>query len=73
MLLNNPGNQPDCHIPFFINPGDNKANLIFLPGSAVIVAAVGDGVDADGEPDKDRSFVDIGYGTGILPLNLAPA
>lgn len=46
MLFNNPGNQPDCHIPFFINPGDNEADLIFLPGSAVIITAVGDGVDA---------------------------
>ena len=46
MLLNNPGNQSDCHISVLVNPGDNEADLILLPGSAVIITAVGDGVDA---------------------------
>ena len=71
MLFNNPGNQPYRHVPFLINPGDNEADFILFPRSTVIIAAVGDGIDADGEANKNGSLMDIGDGPGIFSLYLA--
>ena len=47
ILPNNPRNQPNRYIPILINPGDNEADFILLPGHPVIVAAVGYGIDTD--------------------------
>lgn len=71
ILLNNPRNQPDCHIPVLINPGDNEADLIFLTRHPAVIAAMGNRVDSDMETYKDSTFVDVSNDTGIFALNLA--
>lgn len=73
ILLNNPRNQPHRHIPVRINPCYYEADLILLSGKAVIVAAMGDCVDADMEADEDSAFMDVRDGSGIFTLNLALA
>jgi len=72
-LLNNPRNQSHCHIPFCINPRDHEADLIFLAGQPVIIAAMGDSIDADVEADEDGAFVDVRDRPGIFALNFALA
>lgn len=71
ILLNDPRNQSNRHIPVLIDPGDDKADLILLSGHPVVIAAVGDSVDADLEADENSAFVDVSDGTGILALDLA--
>lgn len=73
ILPNNPRNQPDGHIPFCVNPRDHEADIILLAGHPVVVAAVGDGVDADMEADEDGALMDVRDRPGILALNLALA
>lgn len=73
ILLNNPRNQPHRHIPVRINPCYYEADLILLSGKAVIVAAMGDCVDADVEADEDSAFVDVRDRPGVLALDLALA
>lgn len=73
ILLNNPRNQPHRHIPFRINPCYHEAHLILLSGKAVIVAAMGDCVDADMEADENSAFMDVRDRSGIFALNLALA
>ena len=71
ILLNNPRNQPHRHIPVRINPCYYEADLILLSGKAVIVAAMGDGVDADMEADENSAFMDVRDGSSVFALNLA--
>ncbi len=73
ILLNNPRDQPQRHIPIRINSRYHEADLILLSGKAVIVAAMGDGVDADMEADENSAFMDVRDGSGIFALNLALA
>ena len=73
ILLNNPRNQPHRHIPIRINPRHHEAHFILLSGKAVIVAAMGDCVDADMETDENSAFVDVRDRSGIFALNLALA
>ena len=73
ILLNNPRNQPHRHIPVRINPCYHEAHLILLSGKAVIVAAMGDCIDADMEADENSAFVDVRDRSGIFTLNLALA
>lgn len=47
ILFNNPRNQPRCHIPVGMNPRHHEADFIFLAGHPVVIAAVGDCIDAD--------------------------
>lgn len=70
-MSNEPRNQINRHIPVFIYPGDDEADLILLAGHPVVIAAVGDSVDADLEADEYSTFVDVSDGTGILALDLA--
>lgn len=71
ILLNNPRNQPHCDVPICINPCHNEANLILFAGEAVIVAAMGDCIDADVETDEDSALMDVCDRSGIFTLNLA--
>lgn len=73
ILLNNPRNQPNRHIPVRINPRHHEAHLILLSRKAVIVAAMGDCVDTDMEADENSAFMDVRDGSGIFALNLALA
>ena len=73
ILLDNPRNQPNCHIPVCINPRHHEADIIFLAGHPVVIAAVGNGVDADVEADEYGALVDVRDGSGILALDLALA
>lgn len=73
ILLNNPRNQPYCHIPVCVNPCHHEAHFILLSGEAVIVAAMGDGIDADVKVDEDSAFMDVRDGSGVFALNLALA
>ena len=71
ILFYNSRNQSYRHIPVLIDPSDDEADLILLSGHPVVIAAVGDSVDADLEADENSAFVDVSDGTGILALNLA--
>ena len=73
ILLNNPRNQPHCHVPVCINPRYHEAHFILLSRKAVIVAAMGDCVDAAVEADEDSAFMDVRDRSGIFALNLALA
>ena len=69
-LLDDAGDDAEGNVPFLINMRDHKGYLIFLSNSTVIVTGVGNGVDTDGEPDKDSAFMDVFHGSGIFALNL---
>ena len=71
ILFNNPRNQPHCHVPVGINPCYHETDIIFLAGHPVVIAAVGDCVDADVEADEDSAFVDVRDRSGVFALNLA--
>lgn len=71
ILLNDSRNQPHCHIPVCINPCNHEADIIFLAGHPVVIAAVGNGVDADVEADEYGALMDIRDRPGVLALNLA--
>ncbi len=71
ILPDDPGNQPNCHIPFFINMRYYEGYFIFLSYCPVIIAGVGNGIDSDGEPDKYRPLVDIFHSSGIFSLYFA--
>ena len=73
ILLNNPRNQPHCHVPVCINPRDHETDFILLAGHPVVIAAVGDCVDADVEADEDSALVDVRDRPGIFALDLALA
>lgn len=73
ILLDNPRNQPNCHIPVSINPRHHKTDIILLAGHPVVIAAVGDCVDADVKADEDSAFVDVRDRSGVFALNLALA
>ena len=40
ILLNNPRNQPHCHVPVGINPRNHETDIILLAGHPVVIAAV---------------------------------
>lgn len=73
ILLNNSRDQPNRHIPVRINPCYHEAHFILLSRKAIIVAAMGDCVDADMEADEDSAFMDVRDRSGIFALNLALA
>ena len=73
ILLNNPRNQPHCHIPICINPRHHETDFILLSGEPVIVAAMGDCIDADMKVGENSVFVDVSDRFGIFALNLALA
>lgn len=73
ILLNNPRNQPHCHVPIGINPCNHEADVILLAGHPVVIAAVGNGVDADVEADEYGALMDVRDRPGILALDFALA
>ena len=70
ILLNNPRNQPHCHVPVCINPRYHETDIILLAGHPVVIAAVGDCIDTDVETDEDSAFVDVRDRPSVLALNL---
>ena len=68
-LPNNPRNQSHCHIPFSVDFRNNKADFIPSSRLAAVIAAVGDCIDADMEPDKNSSFMDVRHNSSIFPLH----
>ena len=73
ILFNNPRNQSHCHVPVCINPRHHETDIILLAGHPVVIAAVGDCIDADVEADENSAFVDVRNGSGVFALNLALA
>lgn len=73
ILLDNPRNQPNCHIPVCINPRHHETDVILLARHPVVIAAVGNGVDADVEADEYCALMDVRDRPGILALDLALA
>lgn len=73
ILLNNPRNQPHCYVSVCINSRHNEADFILFAGHPVIVAAMGNGIDADVETNEDSALMDICDRSGIFTLNLALA
>lgn len=73
ILLNNPRNQPNRHVPLRIDPRHHKAHVILLAGHPVVVAAVGHGIDTDMEADEDGALMDVRDRPGVLALDLALA
>ena len=71
ILLNNPRNQSHRHIPIFIDPCNHKADIILFPRHPVVIAAMGDSVDADLEPDENSALVDVRDRSGIFALDFA--
>lgn len=71
ILLNNPRDQSHRHIPVRINPCHHKADFILLSRKAIIVAAMGDCVDADMEADENSAFMDVRDRSGVFALNFA--
>lgn len=71
ILLNNSRNQPHCYVPLRVNPRNHEADFIFLAGHPVVIAAVGDCIDADVETDEDSALVDVRDRPGIFALDLA--
>lgn len=71
ILFNDPRNQPHRHVAVRVNPCHHEADFILLSGEAVIVAAMGDCIDADMKADENSAFMDVCDGSGIFALNLA--
>ena len=67
ILLNNSRNQPHCYVPLRVNPRNHEADFIFLAGHPVIVAAMGDCVDADMGAGTILSMTIIAW--AFLPVN----
>ena len=70
ILLNNPRNQPHCYVSVCINSRNHEADFIFLAGHPVIVAAMGDCVDADMGAGTILSMTIIAW--TFLPVNRNP-
>lgn len=73
ILLNNLRNQSHRYIPARINSCHRETDLILLSGEPVIVAAMGDCIDADMKVGENSVFVDVSDRFGIYALNLALA
>ena len=73
ILLNDPGNQSHRYVPVRINPCHHEADFIFLAGHPVVIAAVGNGINADVEADEYGALMDVRDRPGILTLDLALA
>lgn len=41
-----------------------------FPDCPAVIAGVGNGIDTDGEPDKDGAFMDVFHSSGVFSLNL---
>ena len=52
VLPDNPGDQAHRHIALLINVRNDKGYLILFPYGTGIIAGMGDGVDANREPDE---------------------
>ena len=70
-MLNDPRNDADSDISLLINMGYNKGDGILFSDLSVIIAGVCNGVDADTEPYKDSTFMNIFHGSGVFALDLA--
>ena len=70
ILLNDPGNDAYSYLTLFINVRDDKGYVIFFTYGSIIVAGMCNRIDAEGEPDEDRSFMDVLYRSGIFALHL---
>lgn len=64
--------NPHCHIPVRINPCEHETSS-FLAGHPLVIAAVGDGIDADVEADEYSALMDVRDRSGILAMDLALA
>ena len=57
VLLNDSRNQFHCHIPVLIGSSDKGADPILLSGHPVVVAAMGNSIDANREADENSAIV----------------
>lgn len=57
VLLNDSRNQFHCHILVLIGSCDNGADPILLFGHPVVVAAMGNSIDANREADENSAIV----------------
>lgn len=51
MLLDDSGDDPCGDATFFVQVGNNEADIILSPGPASVIAGVGDGVGTVAESD----------------------
>lgn len=64
-LLDDAGDDAEGNITLFINMRHHKGYLILFPDCPAVIAGVGNGIDTDGEPDKDGAFMDVFHSTGL--------
>ena len=69
-LLDDAGDDAEGNITLFINMRHHKGYLILFPDCPAVIAGVGNGIDTDGEPDKDGAFMDVFHSSGVFSLNL---
>lgn len=69
-LLDDAGDDAEGNVPFLINMRHHKGYLILFPDCPAVIAGVGNGIDTDGEPDKDGAFMDVFHSSGVFSLNL---
>ena len=63
-LLDDAGDDAEGNITLFINMRHHKGYLILFPDCPAVIAGVGNGIDTDGEPDKDGAFMDVFHSSG---------
>ena len=59
MLLDDSGDDPCGDATFFVQVGNNEADIILSPGPASVIAGVGDGVGTVAESDIHLSLIHI--------------
>mgnify|MGYP000644741074 CR=1 FL=1 len=65
-LLDDAGDDAEGNVPFLINMRHHKGYLILFPDCPAVIAGVGNGIDTDGEPDKDGAFMDVFHSSGVV-------
>lgn len=71
MLLDDSGDDPCGDAAFFVQMGNNEADVILSPGPASVIAGVGDGVGTVAESDIHNAFIDMGDLSCVLALDTA--
>lgn len=72
-MADNAGDDSQSHAALFINTGNDKTDIVLLSWTAAIIAGMGDGVDAVGQPDIHHALVDISNRAGVFALKPAQA
>ena len=60
VLPDNSCDDAQRNTPGFVNAGDGKGYIVFLPRCAAVITGMGDGIDTVGQPDIDRALMHVG-------------